>query len=183
MSPAGDIAPLVGGLTESTAMKQPKRTRSPQHTLASSSRAATQVSAAASSSRSLEEMKKRTRRLELMMEVMIEDNLNNGNMSSISSKARQRLEQHESLLDDQEEARSVEAELAKAASDANYANSTGFLPLAKLLEPEMVAWANPLEALGLEEQWGRICDVDAQSVLLRNVISAPSHGSNPPTIE
>jgi hypothetical protein len=104
-------------------------------------------------------MKKRTQRLELMMEVMIEDNLNNGNMSNISSKARQRLEQHGTLSDNREEGTSVESKLAKAAPDPNYAHSTGLLPLARLLEPEMVAWANPLEALGLEEQWSRICDV------------------------
>lgn len=158
-SPVEDIVSLAGGSTRTSAIQQPKRNRSPQPTSPSLSRAATQESAAASSSKALEEMKKRTQRLELMMEVMIEDSLNNGNMSSISSKARQRLEQHESLLDDQVEGTSVEAELADAAPDANYANSTGFLPLARLLEPEMVAWANPLEALGLEEQWGKICEV------------------------
>ncbi|KAJ9117468.1 hypothetical protein QFC22_004318 [Naganishia vaughanmartiniae] len=161
-SPARDIAPLGGGSSKTNSTKQPRGARSPQHTPASSIQVAKQESAAASSSRTLEEMKKRTQRLELMMEVMMEDSLHAGNMSSISSKARQRLEQHGALLDNSGKSSSVEAELAKAVPDTNYASSTGFLPLTKLLEPEMVAWANPLEALGLEEQWDRICNLFKQ---------------------
>lgn len=43
------------------------------------------------------------------------------------------------------------------AFDREYATLEGFLPLAKLMKPGKVAWAKPVEALGLEDRWIEIC--------------------------
>jgi hypothetical protein len=45
------------------------------------------------------------------------------------------------------------------AGDMNYATSAGFLPLSKLMNPGKLSWANPLEALGLQDRWSEICNV------------------------
>ncbi|KAJ9110270.1 hypothetical protein QFC19_001673 [Naganishia cerealis] len=151
-----DSSPSNELSTKANAMNQPRNAPSQQQASTSSAMAGRQGPAATTNSKTLEEMKKRTQRLELMMEMMLEDNMNNGNMSNPSSTSRQRLERHESLKVIPDEVTSADE---KSAPDINYANWTGFLPLENILEPDMVRWAHPLESLGLEENWSRVCDV------------------------
>lgn len=101
---------------------------------------------------SLEEVRKRTQRLELMMELMLEQHSKTELAALHSphdtdrSQGSSDAERHESSHD-------------RLTGDMNYSTSAGFLPLSQLMNPGKLTWANPLEALGFQDRWDEICDM------------------------
>lgn len=130
-----------------------KRARSPQF-LSLASTANIQHDARIANNESLEEVRKRTRRLELMMELMLEQN-SKTELAALHQQTENLSSQGSSDL----ERRGSHSSDERITTDMEYSTSAGFLPLSKLMKPGKLSWANPLEALGLEDRWPEICSV------------------------
>jgi hypothetical protein len=109
--------------------------------------------ASVASDQTLEDVRKRTQRLELMMELMLEQTSKTELAALESSHGRSRSPHRPSDSRHQ----GTESSDDDHAFDREYATLEGFLPLAKLMKPGKVAWAKPVEALGLEDRWTEIC--------------------------
>lgn len=133
------------------ARRNSKRNRSPQLSTRQHSVTNAQHATKPATNGSLEEVRKRTQRLELMMELMLEQH-SKTELAALHSPLDSDPPQHSNA-----EQHGPDDELH--AGDKNYSTSTGFLPLSKLMNPGKLSWAKPLEALGLQDRWSEICKV------------------------
>ena len=103
----------------------------------------------------LEEVRKRTERLELMMGLMLEQS----SKTELAAFATTRQRSHSPRSTIGTDEHSSESQDGGQGFDMDYAMSARFLPLEKLLKPAKIAWADPLAALEMEDHWSEICEM------------------------
>lgn len=109
--------------------------------------------AAAQGTETLEEVRKRSERLELMMELMLEQSAKTELAVLVASRERSQSPRRKTAVKAEDSDSGVDGQ----SSDMDYATAARYLPMAKLMRPAKVAWADPLEALGMEDRWSEIC--------------------------
>lgn len=88
-----------------------------------------------------------------MMELMLEQSAKTELAVLVASRERSQSPRRKTAVKAEDSDSGVDGQ----SSDMDYATAARYLPMAKLMRPAKVAWADPLEALGMEDRWSEIC--------------------------